>query len=55
MYNIGAIVSVRGIKEPVTITNIIRAGGTIGYEGEYSVGQTKMTISWIPLALIKPF
>ena len=55
MYNIGAIVSVRGIAEPVAITNIIRAGGMIGYAGTYTSNGVSMTISWIPLALIKPF
>ena len=55
MYNVGTIVSVRGISQPVIITNIIRAAGMVGYEGQYEVNGTTMTISWIPLGLIRPF
>lgn len=55
MYNVGTIVSVRGVSGPVTITEIIRVGGMIGYAGTHVVNGTTMTISWIPLALIKPF
>ena len=55
MYNVGEIISVKGITEPVTIMDIICAGGMIGYAGKYTKGGAEMTISWIPLALIKPF
>ena len=55
MYNIGDVVSVKGIVEPVSLTDIIRAGRMIGYAGTYKSNSVSMTISWIPLALIKPF
>ncbi len=55
MYDIGAIVSVRGVSQPVIITNIIQAAGMVGYEGQYEVNGTMMTISWIPSGLIQPF
>jgi hypothetical protein len=55
MYNVGEIISVKGIAEPVTIIDIIRAGAMIGYAGKYTKSGIEMTISWIPLALIKPF
>jgi hypothetical protein len=52
MYSIGSIVSVKGVTSPVTITNVIHAGGTVGYAGKYFISGVEMTISWIPHGLI---
>jgi hypothetical protein len=54
MYNIGSIVSVKGVTSPVTITDIIHAGGLVGYAGTHITNGITMTISWIPSALTRP-
>ncbi len=55
MYSVGSVVSVKGITMPVTITDIIHAGGLVGYAGKYLMNGVEMTISWIPQGLISAY